>query len=322
MEITTRSRIHVTLLGLSPHGYRKNGGAGFFVNHPNLHIVTSKSRDTNLNKLNKGEFSPDDVEKLSSRLSKIREAYKLERSIRVDSISCAGSHIGLGTGTSLAMACVEALFLNNGIAISESELVKNSGRGGTSGIGINGYLRGGFIVDTGVPLDNNSFAPSDDIDDPAHVPKILARSDMPDWPIGILIPENKKGIPLALERALFSSNTPILMDDVYRQTYNVIFGALAAVACNDLCSFFRSLKEIQSGKWKSSEIALHAPKITQEMERLYLAGCDAVGLSSAGPSLYFMAENFKLAADNIKEVFGHTRVIETFPCNSGRIINA
>ncbi|WP_369510459.1 GHMP family kinase ATP-binding protein, partial [Escherichia coli] len=70
------------------------------------------------------------------------------------------THVGMGSGTGIRLACIEALLALNEVSLPQEELVRLSERGGTSGIGIKTYFDGGLVLDLGVRNDNAGYAPS------------------------------------------------------------------------------------------------------------------------------------------------------------------
>src|SRR5207245_5867146 len=101
--------------------------------------------------------------------------------------SCAPQHVGFGTKTSLVLASLTAAAELSGIQLEPHALQLASRRGGTSGVGVNGYFCGGLVADgghkKGAPLLPSSAQA------PSEIPPILARIAFPDeWRIGLLLP--------------------------------------------------------------------------------------------------------------------------------------
>ena len=91
-------------------------------------------------------------------------------------------HVGFGSKTALLMAigigCNEAA----GSPLTEEELVVLSGRGGTSGVGVNTTFVGGFVVDGGRSKKKGTqFRPSS-VEAPRGCPPVLVRLRIPsEW---------------------------------------------------------------------------------------------------------------------------------------------
>ena len=150
LKIITYSRIHITLVGMSAEGYRRNGGIGFSINKPSMTCVFNPSEnfeifDNRTIPLNKKELS-----KLIIHLKSLRKKYKCEKVFTCVIEGSIIPHCGFGSSTMLYLSVTEALLRLNGIKYDREQLVRDSGRGGTSGIGINTYFEGGFICDIGI----------------------------------------------------------------------------------------------------------------------------------------------------------------------------
>lgn len=149
IKITAFPRVHITLIGMG-NGIRINGGVGFSISDPKIHLEILKSKSTNtiidkrLEQLNKSEN-----ESLIRKLNAICIKYNFQNTLSGKIISKALPHSGLGTGTIITLGFIEGLFLLNNEPYSEDLIIYLSKRGSTSGIGINTYFKGGFVCDLG-----------------------------------------------------------------------------------------------------------------------------------------------------------------------------
>ena len=103
------------------------------------------------------------------------------------------AHAGLGSGTQLSLATSKLITDLNDIEVQTATLGRIVGRGGTSGIGVEAFNHGGFIVDGGHSKNEKSdFLPSSASS--ASPPPVLAHYDFPeDWNIILAIPKlNRK----------------------------------------------------------------------------------------------------------------------------------
>src|SRR5262249_51581686 len=100
---------------------------------------------------------------------------------------CPREHVGLGTGTQLAMAVARALVAALALPWDDAAawtLAKVLSRGARSAVGIHGFLHGGFLVEGGKAAD--SFA---------VLSPLLARCDFPaSWRIVLVIPSAIQGL--------------------------------------------------------------------------------------------------------------------------------
>lgn len=155
--IEINPRLHLTLIGMNEGGYRINGGAGLAIQTPSLKIHCSISDRFSL--IDKREFSLSEQEIF--RIKKIIKqeviGYQYSKNIGIEIQGEMPTHFGFGSGSAIRLACLEALHLLNKNEPEREKLVYSSGRGGTSGIGINTYFEGGFIVDLGKKLTGFPF---------------------------------------------------------------------------------------------------------------------------------------------------------------------
>ena len=147
LKIKAFPRIHVTLIGMNRDGYRLNGGIGFSISSPTLDISFESTDTINIIDKRKYGFTENELNRLESHIIQVANNQKFEKVFWcVIDEGIIQSHIGFGSNSMIYLACVEALFILNQRDYSEKDVVTLSGRGGTSGIGINTYYRGGLIV--------------------------------------------------------------------------------------------------------------------------------------------------------------------------------
>lgn len=320
--VSVPSRVHMTLIDLGQHGYRRNGGIGFAVESPARDFMFSRTTDFDIRKLVELGYVRDDISQLRLVLADAKRKYGMHYSITLDSAKGSGRHIGTGSGTAVTLACLEALFHLNGIPIEPIELAQLSGRGGASGIGIHTYFYGGFVVDIGRKFDKCMIKGSDETQNHIKLPQLLTRYSMPNWRIGLLFPPLPP-LTHAQEKSVFESlsTNPIPLLDVCETSYHCLFGSTAAVVTADFESFCDSVNALQKTAWKIREINAHGNVIASIMERMRNLGCDCVGLSSMGPGLYFLATEFDKVKRIIAEEFPEAQIVSTIASNHGREIN-
>lgn len=294
-------RIHISLLDLSDNGYRTNGGIGFFVSGLTLSVEIELS--------NSLEFIDNRQLKIPLNFPKTSFLDWLNNHFQENSIShkfkitLSGntpSHYGFGVSTSVRMSCVEGIYQLLSKKVSNQKIIKQSHRGGTSGIGVHGYFTGGFIFDLGRKINNHQPLPSRSYEFKQHHPLLLKQLPVPNWGVGLLIPNNINPMTNKEEVDFFHKTCPISKDTVYETTYHALFGVLASIESNDFNLFCNAINTLQKQTWKDSERSLYTE--TSVFEKVLLgAGANAVGMSSLGPSLYFFAENIEAVIENMKQ---------------------
>ena len=318
MRIYLKPRIHVTLISMHDSGYRVNGGIGFTIEEPKGVCSFRQSANFNLTDRRKTPLNAAEIAQIKEMLEIVRREYNIRLHLDIDINDNLLSHYGMGAGTGIKLACLEALFSINNIAYDQDLLVKYSGRGGASGVGINTYFHGGLVVDLGRKNVGDSFRPSSTNTNPA-VPLLLNRVEMPDWPIGICIPSNLAPKTREEEIAFFERICPLTEADSYQTAYHSLFGLLASAMEADKETFSASLKALQECKWKKAERKEYGAKLAELEKQLYNAGATSVGMSSLGPMLFFVS-NIDLRTVQEQMEGTDCDILFTRPSNTGREI--
>jgi beta-ribofuranosylaminobenzene 5'-phosphate synthase len=311
-------RIHVSLIAMHFGGYRQNGGVGFAVKDPQLQIDVAASSDWKVVCSARDSIDPHVLSYVHARLIQAATEYDLKTFASVTVRSSEPSHSGLGSSTALVMAAVEGYLLLNGLAPERNELIRLSGRGGTSGVGIYTYFSGGLSLDFGRSTTAGSpFASSDDQISRAR-PLQVARTDLFVDSIGILLPKHIPRKSTLEEREFFERTCPLSKEATFETLYHSAMGVYAAAAERDYGKFCTALTNIQSCAWKSAEISLYGNDVWDCLNTVRECGADASGMSSLGPLVYFLARDQDRVCSLLAEKLPNWRVLTTTPQNAGR----
>lgn len=316
ISINVNSRLHITLLSMIDGLYRKNGGIGFAIKNPSSKIDFSLSNKTQI--INNGRHLNSLDKTLSDLIVSICNELELKNGLEINVSGNMQSHHGFGSGTAVTLACIEALLILNNIPYNNKTLVRLSGRGGTSGVGVHSYFTGGFILDIGHNNRNdNQLIPSHIANKPSS-PLLISQEIMPNWSIGLCIPKDIPSLSQKEERDFFNKTCPINKTDAFETSYHAIFGCLAAVKEQDYEVFCQSLKNIQECHWKNSERNLHGERLSFYEQELYKSGADVVAMSSLGPALFFLSKDIDAVIENTKHL--PCELFQTQVANQGRVI--
>ena len=323
LKIKAFPRIHVTLIGMNRDGYRLNGGIGFSISSPTLDISFESTDTINIIDKRKYGFTENELNRLESHIIQVANNQKFEKVFWcVIDEGIIQSHIGFGSNSMIYLACVEALFILNQRDYSEKDVVTLSGRGGTSGIGINTYYRGGLILDTGIANHGQrTLAPSSAFACIGYQQPLLMKSvELPLWDLGICIPQI---VPKTEEeeRFFFQANCPINNNDVERILYEAVYGVTSSLMENDFKAFCQSINTIQQTKWKSLERNLYGEAILETDYAIRNSGARCVGMSSLGPLLYFFGDNIEDIVERVSHEIPQCVCFKTTFNNSSRIVN-
>lgn len=320
LRITAYPRIHMTLIGMNSDGYRINGGIGFSITDPKLLFSFKVSKTVQIIDYRKFGFNTEEIERLKLRIQKLQTEFGFKYSISCEITGLSMTHYGLGTSTASYLSCIEALFILNNHKYDEKLLLDISSRGGTSGIGINTYFRGGLVFDTGISNHGNDELKPSSISKNRiiQLPLIIKHIKLPMWSLGIAIPKNVKFKSELEEIIFFKETCPITKNEVEEILYEVVYGTLSSIMENDFNFFCSSVRFLQETKWKKEERSLYKGEIEIIESKMYASGIKSIGMSSLGPGLYFFSDNI----DNVSETLDKEalEVLKTKFNNEGRII--
>ncbi len=312
IRVEAPSRLHFGLLNQgSPAGpERRFGGAGLMVEHPGLRLSAHPAESWSA----EGPLAERALA-FARRFAESLPAGAIPPQRLVVEIA-PPEHIGLGTGTQLAMAVARALAEAAGLDLPAAELARRVGRGARSGLGVHGFGQGGFLVDGG-KQGADDLAP------------LVARLPFPDaWRVLVAVPPWGSGRHGAEESHAFRQLQAQPGDEAVtdRLCRLVLLGMLPALAERDAPAFGDALYEfnalsgqlfapVQGGTYADARVA-------QLVTALRGRGVRGVGQSSWGPAVFAVVddpERAQAVAGWVREWVGlsEAEVIQTRGCNSG-----
>lgn len=272
VRVDAPARLHLGVLDLRRGGGRYFGGLGVALARPRVRIVARRAGELEVS----GPF-PDPARRAASRqLARLSGAGGA--SIRVE--EAIPRHVGLGSGTQLALAVGRALDLLHGRQRPADELALALGRGERSAVGTWLFDRGGFVLEGGVRRDRAGVAP------------LLCRFDVPrSWRAVLVRPPVPEGLSGEREAAAFG-RLPAPDDRVAeRVAHLVLMELLPAVATGDLEAFGRAADEVERATGEAFSPAQGGrrfahPEVGRAVELLRERGAFGAGQSSWGPTAY------------------------------------
>jgi len=320
LTISCPARLHLGLFSMNSDMPRVNGGIGFAIDAPNVQIEAEASDEIHIQDERKAGMDAAAIERLFGTLQRAANPHGLEKQVSLRISGDADAHYGFGTGTSIALASLEALFLLNDHQTTKDELIHLSGRGGTSGIGIHTYFDGGMVVDLGRRSDGRKPQPTSQAGTGFELPLLLGRSELPLWELGVCIPSHIDPLSSDAEKTFFASTCPIPEADVYRTTYLGLTTIFAAVRDGDRGVFIEGLRIMQEYMWKKAEWDCHGQELRNIERELYAHGASVVGMSSLGPSLFFLAKNVSAMVAELRNVMPKCCFFNSLASNQGRVV--
>jgi len=269
VRVEAPARLHMGMLDVVGGGRRRFGGLGVAVSRPSAVVEASASDDLTA--------EGPDADRAVAVARRAREALGLSGGARVHVLEAIPPHVGLGSGTKLALAVTAALAALAGATPEPPAIARAAGRGARSAVGLWTFALGGLVVEGGV---------RPGVDQPAP---LLARHAMPDeWRCVLVIPRADPGLSGRAEDEAFArlrpdSNRAALIAQL------VLTSLLPGLAERDLTEFGAALTEIQrlvGESFASVQGGVFHPRAGTLVDALLRLGAVGAGQSSWGPAVY------------------------------------
>ncbi len=308
VEIVAPSRLHFGMFSFGQPGTRQFGGVGAMVQQPGLRLRITRSDHFEAH----GPLSQR-VVAIADRVARALELVD-PRACRIEVIAAPPEHVGLGTGTQLALSVAAGLnALRDGAPLEPEALAALSGRAERSAIGTYGFIQGGVIVEPG-KLSDERLSP------------LQARVELPSaWRFVLICPHGTRGLSGEAEQRAFRELPPVPRATTDRLLDEVSRALLPAARAGDFEAFSESLFRFgyeagqcfaarQAGAFANSRLA-------QWVRAIHQLGVRGVGQSSWGPTLFALVPSTAAAGDFI-ERFGEQldsqdSILVAEPNNSG-----
>jgi beta-RFAP synthase len=224
-------------------------------------------------------------ERVTTYANHFLERYSLPGKVRLNLRSSIPAHVGLGSGTQLALAVGTALAQLGDLKLSVTELSLLMKRGVHSGIGIATFQHGGFVVDGGHSIDDSHQA----------IPPVLFRHPVPeDWFFVVAIPKARPGLSGDIEQSAFQTLPPAPAHLVEKICRLLVMKMLPALVENDIVRFGQALTQIQQlvgDSFAAVQGGQFANTVSgQIIAHMLEQGAQGAGQSSWGPTVYALAQ--------------------------------
>lgn len=224
-------------------------------------------------------------------------------------------HVGLGSGTQLALSVAEALARVRGLWLSVEELASLTGRARRSGVGTWVYRYGGLVVEGGHRRRGDN-----------ELPPLLLHRSLPDhWRFVVAYPRGREGPSGAEEDRVLASIPSVPVEVVERMCRIVLLGLLPALEEADGRTFGAALTELQAlvgSVFAPIQGGRYADPLAEELlEVMCRSGALGGGQSSWGPAVYGLVEGESTAqevARTIRARYGDVTVWVSRPSPTGR----
>jgi beta-ribofuranosylaminobenzene 5'-phosphate synthase len=286
------ARLHFGVLDLRGDLGRRFGGIGAAVPEPS--VLLEARRDAAL------QAEGPDAARAIEFARRFAAHHRVELRLHFCLHRSIPAHVGLGSGTQLALAVARASAELLGLATDVTALAPAVDRGRRSGVGTWTFASGGLVVEGGHRPEASRVAP------------LLARLPFPaQWRCVVAVPRGHPGLAGDQEEVALARLPPASASDVQRVAHLVLMQLLPAVAEADLAGFGAALAEVQriTGGWFApAQGGVFAPGESRDLvERLRGWGAAGVGQSSWGPAVYGIVgdpDAGQVLAERVRGVMG------------------
>lgn len=291
-EIKTPSRVHMSLIDMNGGLGRLDGSVGLALADGGIHLRAKKADAVIVTERSaSGEIRSCDPDFTAKIERIIRPLLPENEGAEIEFFSPVRQHVGLGSGTQIALSAASAVNHLYGLDKSVRELAQITHRGGTSGVGVLAFEHGGFIVDCGhKAADKNGFLPSSGSTAPPA--DLLLRKDFPDWDVIVAIPP-KVGINGEDEKNFFQSVCPVPLNEVREASHVILMQMLPSLIEQDIEGFGNAVNSLQKVGFKKHEVAVQPQEVKSIMDLMLQNGISGAGISSFGPATYGFSDDRK-----------------------------
>lgn len=268
VTVIAPARLHMGFIDLSGGLGRHFGSIGVALNEINTRLSVSLADELSV--------SGPGAERARRCVGQFCEYAGVPDRLRIEIAAAIPEHIGLGSGTQMALAVGAALNRFYGLGLSVREIAQLSDRGARSGIGIGIFEKGGVIVDGG-------RGPN------TATPPVVAQMAVPDpWRFILVFDQRGQGLHGEQEVSAFGELPPFPQEKAERLCYLLLMRGLPALAEHDLQQFGdvitllqqavgEHFAPVQGGVFTSSEVAAAMAYLAEQ-------GAVAIGQTSWGPT--------------------------------------
>ena len=302
VQVETGSRLHFGLLDtVDPFG-----GVGVMIEHPVTRVAVSPS-----DRFVCADENQARIGEIAQRIAEFANLTELPQ-CQVEVQSRSPAHRGLGSGTQLALATVEAVCRCLSIRCDSTSIATHMAmRGQRSAVGVHGYFRGGLIFESA--------------DQPTAINSLRGRVELPShWCVALIQPRHPvQGVSGAVEREQFAKLLPADADArsaLSRSVRQILkagkegrFEAFASAVHQYNYESGKLFRSVQGGPY-------NGPAVTDLISELIDRGGKGVGQSSWGPGVFVWFESRADAEAYSDSMSKKYQVSITRPRNHPRIV--
>jgi beta-ribofuranosylaminobenzene 5'-phosphate synthase len=283
VSVETGCRLHLGFTNLSEDVGRRFGSIGVAIDRPTTTVVLEE-HDTL-------EVVARRPERICTLVDRFCEHYGVQPGVAIEVRESIPEHVGLGSGTQLALVVGLGLAKVSGVEAGVREMATVMGRGDRSGVGTSTFEHGGLVIDAGHRSDLVGCSVP---------PTVVWRHEVPaDWRFVVAIPDAIRGLSGRREEAAFETLAPSvhtseeicrvtqlrLMPAVVEQDIEAFGAAVTAIDEKTGAYFTSAQGGVYNGKQGGHAVA-----------SMLAAGALGAGQSSWGPAVYGVTQEGEAAA--------------------------
>lgn len=275
VTINSPARIHLGFLDLSFTNIRNFGSLGLTISDFETVIQIKKSK--------KFEIVGHSSQKALNVFNKLKKFYSF-CPCKINILKSIPEHVGLGSGTQLALSLSLVLAKISKINIPFEEFVKVCGRGQRSSVGINCFRKGGFIVDAGKEKKSDNLSPL-----------IFHNSWPEDWKIILLMERNIKGIYGQKEKSEFIKISKEKIQPKNNNFETLVMNIIPSIIEKNFEMFCKGISKIQKTTGEYFVEAQGGLYTSKNVEKIFMKleknGYEGYGQTSWGPTGFIFCKN-------------------------------
>lgn len=306
VEVRAPARLHLGMLSFGDPDVRSFGGVGVMINRPHVHVRLRRAAAF----LGRGPFAERAVQ--FARDAAAAWGLDAGSACEIDVLAAPRAHVGLGSGTQLALAVAAGMQRLYRAPESEEsfrigptddqffeaaevlDLARAVGRGRRSCVGIHGFSRGGLIVEAGrfvparPPVTGDEFSP------------MVARVRLPSaWRCVVIVQRDSIGLYGEPEKRAFEELPPVPRDVAAELARVALMEIIPAAVEGRFAEFAQAVRrygELAGRPFAPASARLpHATSTAQLIELLGELGIEGAAQSSWGPAVMACCESLDAA---------------------------
>lgn len=278
VTVSAPARLHLGFLDLGGHQGRRFGSIGLGINSHQTTVQLCAEAEEAFSYADDVIVNDDHRSRITAAFDLFYQTYPDLEDARPGILieSLIPSHAGLGSGTQLALTVGKALSAFHGLTLNAAQIAQMLGRGQRSGIGINTFEQGGFMVDGGLTEDQ-------------RVPPLIAHQPFPaEWRMLLIMDPAIQGSHGQDEQQAFRDLPRFPLEKAQQICHLTLMQLLPALAEQQLTPFGDAVRQIQQligdhfapaqgGRFSSPRVA----KLLGQAQNL---GYGGIAQSSWGPT--------------------------------------